>query len=39
LIDRRLRERMGRAGKKRVREFSWDDTARTVVKAYRAALC
>jgi len=38
LIDRRLRERMGRAGKKRVREFSWDDTARTVVKAYRAAL-
>jgi glycosyltransferase involved in cell wall biosynthesis len=38
LTDRRLRERMGRAGKRRVKKFSWDDTARTVVQAYRAAL-
>jgi len=38
LGDRGLRERMGRAGAERVREFSWDSTARVVLEAYEAAL-
>ncbi|MGQ9588115.1 MAG: MSMEG_0565 family glycosyltransferase [Thermoplasmata archaeon] len=38
LRDRSLRERMGRAGAERVKEFSWDNTARIVLKAYEDAL-
>ena len=38
LADRDLREMMGLEGKKRVREFTWDETARVVLKAYESAL-
>jgi len=38
LKDPELRDRMGKAGRKRVKEFSWDSTARTVLAAYEAVL-
>ncbi len=38
LRDAGLRERMGRAGRERVSQFSWDDTARTVLRAYETVL-
>lgn len=38
LDDPVLRKRMGGAGKERVKEFSWDSTARVVLEEYRKAL-
>lgn len=38
LSDARMRERMGRAGKERVRQFSWDNTAKVALEAYQKAL-
>lgn len=38
LDDPVLRKRMGDAGRKRVKEFSWDSTARIVLGAYSKAL-
>jgi len=38
LDDPVLRKRMGDAGKERVKEFSWDSTARVVLEEYRKAL-
>lgn len=38
LSDFDLRSMMGRAGRERVREFSWDETAKVVLAAYEAAL-
>jgi glycosyltransferase involved in cell wall biosynthesis len=38
LRDPMLRERMGRNGRLRVREFSWDETARVVLREYEKAL-
>lgn len=38
LRDPALRKRMGDAGKERVKEFSWDSTARIVLDAYEKAL-
>ena len=38
LGDPSLRAKMGRAGLDRVKDFSWDGTAKTVLKAYESAL-
>jgi len=38
LSDSNLRSMMGRAGRERVRDFSWDRTADVVLAAYEAAL-
>ena len=38
LHDPALRARMGRAGKQRVKEFSWDSTAKVVLHEYERAL-
>lgn len=38
LEDPALRERMGRAGRERVKSFSWDQTADTVLREYERAL-
>lgn len=38
LDDPVLRKRMGDAGMERVKEFSWDSTARVVLEEYRKAL-
>jgi glycosyltransferase involved in cell wall biosynthesis len=38
LSDEGMRERMGRAGRQRVKDFSWDDTAKVVLEAYKDAL-
>jgi len=38
LNDQGLRTRMGKAGALRVKEFSWDSTAKTVLRAYESAL-
>jgi glycosyltransferase involved in cell wall biosynthesis len=38
LKDPVLRRRMGDAGRERVKEFSWDSTAKVVLEAYREAL-
>jgi glycosyltransferase involved in cell wall biosynthesis len=38
LDDPVLRKRMGHAGKERVKEFTWDSTARVVLVEYRKAL-
>jgi glycosyltransferase involved in cell wall biosynthesis len=38
LNDPALRARMGRAGKRRVKEFSWDSTAKVVLQEYKRAL-
>jgi glycosyltransferase involved in cell wall biosynthesis len=36
--DARLRDRLGRAGRERAAEFTWDRTAAATLKAYRLAL-
>ena len=38
LKDAKLRERMGKAGRGRVKGFSWDNSAKTVLAAYESAL-
>lgn len=38
LHDPALRARMGRAGKRRVKKFSWDSTAKVVLREYERAL-
>ncbi len=38
LMDKGLRKRMGRAGRDRVRGYSWDSTAEAVLRAYESAL-
>lgn len=38
LADEGMRGRMGRAGKQRVKDFSWDDTAKVALEAYKDAL-
>lgn len=38
LRNPKLRVKMGLAGRSRVKEFSWDDTARVVLNAYERAL-
>jgi glycosyltransferase involved in cell wall biosynthesis len=38
LGDSALRAKMGRAGLDRVKDFSWDQTAKTVLRAYESAL-
>ena len=38
LEDPKMRARMGEAGKKRAKEFSWDETAKVVLLAYEKAL-
>jgi glycosyltransferase involved in cell wall biosynthesis len=38
LEDPEMRARMGEAGNKRAREFSWDETAKVVLRAYEQAL-
>lgn len=38
LGDHDLRARMGRAGLERVKDFSWDGAAKTVLRAYESAL-
>jgi glycosyltransferase-like protein len=38
LKDSSLRREMGLAGQSRISEFSWDDTARVAMEAYRSAL-
>lgn len=38
LQDPELRGRMGAAGRERVKAFSWDDTARSVLTAYESVL-
>ena len=38
LGDEKLRSRMGQAGRARVERFSWDDTARVVIREYERAL-
>ena len=38
LSDPDLRTEMGKEGMRRVREFSWDETAKVVLKEYEAAL-
>lgn len=38
LNDPELRARMGRAGKRRVKDFSWDSTAKVVLREYERAL-
>lgn len=38
LKDLKLREEMGRRGKERVRDFSWDVTARVALREYERAL-
>ncbi len=38
LLDPALRARMGRAGRRRVKEFSWDSTAKVVLHEYERAI-
>jgi len=38
LSDDDARARMGRAGKQRVKDFSWDETAKVALEAYKDAL-
>lgn len=38
LRDKGLRKRMGRAGRERVKGYSWDQTARVVLETYESAL-
>ena len=38
LSDGDMRARMGRAGRQRVKDFSWDETAKVVLEAYKDAL-
>ena len=38
LTDPKLRNRIGRAGRTRVRQFSWDATAKVVLREYERAL-
>lgn len=38
LADPQMRDRMGRAGRERVKAFSWDSTAETVLREYQRAL-
>jgi glycosyltransferase involved in cell wall biosynthesis len=38
LQDPGLRARMGRAGRRRVQQFSWDETAKVVLREYERAL-
>ena len=38
LTDSSLRREMGLAGQSRISEFSWDDTARVAMEAYRSAV-
>jgi len=38
LRDKGLRKRMGRAGRERVKGYSWDQTAKVVLKAYESVL-
>ncbi len=38
LSDQKLRVTMGKAGKERVKEYSWDSTTNVVLEAYRRAL-
>jgi glycosyltransferase involved in cell wall biosynthesis len=37
--DEALRERLIRAGARRVKEFSWETAARTMLEVYREAAC